>query len=318
MFANNSNKFVDEALIEAGLPTPRQDGRGENFSPGSLTDTGEVQNPRCFSEGTSVSVGMNGETRPIEQIKVGDEVASYDRDGRLVMSRVTATQTNEVSCVLDWFGTGVTPGHVTLCAVVDGEEDTPAGRLAAPRSGSDSLVGRHVPLIDILVADGAVMKGDGTLVRAATDEVVGSRMDAFVVCRAYLTAEDLKAGRFVEGRMRVGTKLITGEGNTVSVLDTIEANGFLFDEATGLVTKPDGKPHEREPHPLPFFGPLPKPEDYVLRKSGLTLDAIRQADEWEEGQRPTVAVASAAMAKLNRRQRRAMKAKSKGQSVRMH
>ena len=56
-------------------------------------------------------------------------------------------------------GTGVTPGHVFLCG---------AGRFA----------GRHVPLIDILRDDGAVVRHDGSLMRASTGEPVGSDDDA--------------------------------------------------------------------------------------------------------------------------------------------
>jgi hypothetical protein len=50
---------------------------------------------------------------------------------------------------------GVTPGHVFLC-------------------GAGRFQGRHVPLIDILRDDGAVVRQDGSLMRASTGCVVGS------------------------------------------------------------------------------------------------------------------------------------------------
>ena len=68
---------------------------------------------------------------------------------RLAPPRVTRVFVNDVAHVLDFHGTGVTPGHVFLCG---------AGRFA----------GRHVPLIDILRDDGAVVRQDGSLMRAAT------------------------------------------------------------------------------------------------------------------------------------------------------
>lgn len=244
-----------------------------------LDDEGVVReidrNPDfCFLPGTPITLSDGATTKPIEEIAPGDEVLSYTDNGTLVPGRVTATSSKTAAIVLDWFGLGVTPGHVTLCGVVPGEEDTASG----------PFMGRHVPLIDILCTDGAVVRQDGSLVRAATNEPVGSRADAFVRLAYSRTGEELKAGVSHEASIRAGTKLITGEGNTVCVLDVIEANGYAFDEETGLVSRPlaDGTPGV--PGPLPFFGMPPKPEDHVLNRSGTALEAIHKAGEWEEGQ----------------------------------
>lgn len=72
-------------------------------------------------------------------IRPGDAVLSYAADGALTPARVARVFVNEAECVLDFHGTGVTPGHAFLCA---------GGRFA----------GRHVPLIDILRDDGAIMR----------------------------------------------------------------------------------------------------------------------------------------------------------------
>lgn len=262
----------------------------------------------CFLPGTPITLSDGVTTKPIEEIAPGDEVLSYTDDGTLVPGRVTATSSKTASIVLDWFGLGVTPGHVTLCGVVPGEEGTSAG----------PFMGRHVPLIDILCADGAVVRQDGSLVRAATNEAVGSRADAFVRLAYSRNGEELKAGVTHEASIRAGTKLITGEGNTVRVLDVIEANGYAFDEETGLVSRPldDGTPGV--PGPLPFFGVPPKPEDHVLARSGTTLEAIHKAGEWEgEGSQlpaptPARATPPAAMSPpMNRKQRRALMAKGR-------
>ncbi len=85
-------------------------------------------------------------------------VLSPDKTGTLVPARVTRTFVNDVAHVLDFHGTGVTPGHVFLC-------------------GAGRFQGRHVPLIDILRNDGAVVRQDGSLMRASTGCAVGSDAD---------------------------------------------------------------------------------------------------------------------------------------------
>jgi hypothetical protein len=62
------------------------------------------------------------------------------RSATLVPARVTRTFVNDVAHVLDFHGTGVTPGHAFLC-------------------GAGRFQGRHVPLLDILRDDGAMVRG---------------------------------------------------------------------------------------------------------------------------------------------------------------
>lgn len=95
-------------------------------------------------------------------VRPGDMVLSPDKTGALVPARLTRTFVNDVAHVPDFHGTGVTPGHVFLCG---------AGRFR----------GRHVPLIDILRDDGAVVRQDGSLMRASTGGcVVGSDGDRLI------------------------------------------------------------------------------------------------------------------------------------------
>jgi hypothetical protein len=151
-----------------------------------------------------------------------------------------------VAHVLDFHGTGVTPGHVFLCG---------AGRFA----------GRHVPLIDILRDDGAVVRQDGSLMRAATGCAVGSDADRLI---------EVVAADGSTGRLRAGTR-VAGETGEVTVSALIaRAGGVICD---GGITLPGATAPQR----FVWAGRLPAPEDYVLRQSGLTLAEIYAAEEWE-------------------------------------
>ena len=148
--------------------------------------------------------------------------------------------------MLDFHGTGVTPGHVFLCG---------AGRFA----------GRHLPLIDILRDDGAVVRLDGSLMRASTGCAVGSDGDRLI---------EVVAADGTRGRLRAGTR-VAGETGEVTVSALIaQAGGTICDGGVALPGAP-------APQPFAWVGSLPAPEDYVLRQSGLTLAEIYAADEWE-------------------------------------
>jgi hypothetical protein len=196
-------------------------------------------------------------TKPIEQIRRGDLVLSYDSSGNLVPGLVTRTFRHEVSHLLDVHGLKVTPGHATLC-------------------GDGMFKGRHVPIIDILLSDGALVQADGTLVRMAINTPVGATEDRFVKVAYALTAEDAQSGRLQEGEMRAGTLLFDRDGVPVSVLQCLVAGGYDFDAETGLVARPG-----EAPHPLYWFGRLPRPEDYILARSQETLAGILTDGEWE-------------------------------------
>ncbi|NJO34399.1 MAG: hypothetical protein HC869_16005, partial [Rhodospirillales bacterium] len=125
----------------------------------------------CFGAGTSILLPDG--TKQIQDILPGDIVLSYDASGTLVPGRVTRTFRNEVSHLLDVHGLKVTPGHATLC-------------------GDGMFKGRHVPIIDILLSDGALVRADGTLIRMAIDAPVGSVADAFVKVAVAATPEDMR------------------------------------------------------------------------------------------------------------------------------
>lgn len=200
----------------------------------------------CFAAGTSIDMA-DGSHKPIEQVTIGDSVLAYDPllnngQGALAPHRVTRTYATANKLVLDFHGLKVTPGHVFLCG--DGPHE-----------------GQHRMMIDILRDDGAVVGADGRAVRAATNAPLGSREDAFIQVR-YLPAGEGAAHR--EGRLRAGTLLLTDEGETVSVLQRLEADGYSV-TPDGLIVRAG-----EEPQPLHWYGPLPRPEDYVLARSNLT------------------------------------------------
>jgi hypothetical protein len=236
-----------------------------NLSGGPNNDWPWRPESRCFLGGTSIKL-FDGNSKPIEKIIEGDVVLSYDHNGTHVPGRVTRAFQSHVTHLLDIHGLHVTPGHVTLC-------------------GDGMFKGRHVPIIDILLSDGALVTAEGALVRIATHAPVGSLADAFVKVAAAQTPEDVSADRLSEGEMRVGTLLFDRDGGAVSVLDCLNAEGYAFDPDTGLVAKPG-----EVPHPLHWFGPIPRPEDYVLRRSRETLAGIVTGGEWEGS--PSVLIAA--------------------------
>lgn len=267
-------QVTNGALVEAtpeGLLITSPDGTNtlvgatEKFR---LTEAGQVEIHarggsvfECFLPGTPVSM-WDGGTKPIEAVTAGDVVLSYDRAGRLMPGRVARIFVNEVRQVLDLFGLMVTPGHVTLC-------------------GDGPLAGRHVPVIDVLRSDGALVMQDGSLVRAATGCPVGSEGDRWVTA----VVGHARKGGLVEvveaGRIRLGTRVITAEGQDVSVLDLIWAAGGVVDEDGMIrVAEKDGG-GELMPFRWTFTAALPEPEDYVLARSATTLANIHAAGEWE-------------------------------------
>jgi hypothetical protein len=153
---------------------------------------------KCFLPHTPITLA-DGTTRPIAAIRPGDMVLSPDRTGILVPARVTRTFVNDVAHVLDFHGTGVTPGHVFLC-------------------GAGRFQGRHVPLIDILRDDGAVVRQDGSLMRASTGCAVGSDADRLIeVVAADGTGGRLRAGMGVAGA--------TGEATVATLI--AQAGGVI-------------------------------------------------------------------------------------------
>jgi len=135
----------------------------------------------CFLPHTPILLA-DGTTKPIAAVRPGDMVLSHDKRGKLLPRRVTRTFVNDVAHVLDFHGTGVTPGHAFLC-------------------GAGRFQGRHVPLLDILRDDGAVVRQDGSLMRAATGCAVGSDGDRRI---------EVAAADGATGWVRAATRLPCG------------------------------------------------------------------------------------------------------------
>ena len=198
--------------------------------------------------------------KPIEDVSVGDVVVASDRNGILVPGHVPRTFKNHVKRILDFWGTGVTPGHVYLC-------------------GDGKFKGQDVSLLDILRSDGAIINRDGTLIRAATSAPVGSKYDQFVS----VVTGDLRPDGTVDvkesGRIRAGTHYIDSEGQTRILMSALLSNnGVLLED--GMVSK-DIFNASGQPFHWTFTDSIPKPEDYILQRSKLTLAEIYAVGEWE-------------------------------------
>ncbi|MEM9097031.1 MAG: Hint domain-containing protein [Pseudomonadota bacterium] len=217
-----------------------------------------VGRPECFVAGTKISLRGHG-TKSIEHIRAGDLVTSYDAKGNLVPGRVTRVFQNRVKHILDVFGLHVTPGHVTLC-------------------GDGPFAGRHVPIIDILRSDGALVRESGEKVRACTNEPVGSPKDQLIWAVAGEKQADGSLLVTDRGQIRLGTRTITPDGYDISVADLItNAGGTVSPE--GFVTREGGG--DGVPFFWSFSASLPKPEAYILQRSETQLNAIYAAGEWE-------------------------------------
>ena len=200
-------------------------------------------------------------TKPIELIRVGDLVVSFDDDGNLVPGPVTRTFQNDAKILLNFHGTRVTPGHVYY------------------RPDSKKPY-KYETLIDVLRDDGVIQRQDGTLIRAATNVPVGSSRDSFVRAIAGKRKTDGTFEQTDKGRIRLGTRFLLGDGNerkSFAVADLIEQNGGVVGEDE-LVRVGDSS---GAPLLWDFGDMLPKPEDFVLECSGTTLEDIYKAAEWE-------------------------------------
>lgn len=167
---------------------------------------------------------------------------------------------NQATHMLDFWGAGVTPGHAYYCA--DGK-----------------FKGQHVPLMDILRTDGAIMQADGTMVRAATGCEVGCEGDQFI---HVITGDKGPDGNVIVSghkKIRAGTRIYLEDDKHYSVLDLITANG-------GNLTSDDliQKTQNGSATPLhwTFSDSIPNPEDHILERSEVTLEEIYAAGEWEQ------------------------------------
>ncbi|MEO0546871.1 MAG: hypothetical protein AAF035_07975 [Pseudomonadota bacterium] len=257
--------------------------------------------PECFLAGAPVSMwpldlkpDANGRydqkevqakvwTKPIEEIQTNDWVVSYDDDGMLIPGKVGQTFQNCSKHILDapvpqfneqgkpdgtFKSLMVTPGHVTFCAPVEGEDNP--------------FAGKHVPIMDILRSDGALKMLDGTLVRAATGAVIGSHDDKQFWAHIFERAPDGSTRERETKLLRLGTRWIEPDGTSITMREHMDRigvelieegqfKGYTCLKGKGPVTGFEWK----------FTPSLPKPEDYILQRSALTLEEVYEADEWE-------------------------------------
>ncbi len=155
---------------------------------------------------------------------------------------------NRKKVVLDFFGTDVSSEDLYRCA--DGETR---------------------PLIDILRDDGVLEKEDGTLIRAATNVPVDDPLDQFIWA---VTGQFTRDGHLLQtyqtGKIRLGTRLFTAGGRDMCVAEVIlEGRGVITERDTIKIG--DGDPM---PFPWVFSHILPRPEEYILQRSGVTLEDI--------------------------------------------
>lgn len=228
--------------------THAEDLEGQEESPGPMD-----ADAMCFAAGTPVQMA-DGSEKPIEQIEIGEWVMAFDSDadhgrGALMPSRVTRTMINHGQLLLDFHGTKVTPGHVFL-------------------TGNESPTGKGVfkRLIDILVEDGTVVNVEGVVLRAATNFPINSPEDHFIEVAEIWAENGSISSR--SARLRAGTWLIGENGTAATLLDTIAREGFKL--------LPDGRVSHRggPSQPMLMQAPAPRPETFILKRSGLTLEQI--------------------------------------------
>lgn len=244
-----------------------------------------MDNPLCFLAGTAVEMwptdpsiqpdadGTYDESlvrsrvwmKIIENVREGDVVLSYDDAGNLKPGRVKRTFQNEVSHILDFWGTGVTPGHAYLC-------------------GDGKYEGQHLPLIDILRQDAAIVSDNGVLVRASTNCEVGSIGDRLIHASACRQSKNDSESTLKTGKARFGTRVVLPDGRHTSFMDMARSQGWgLSDDGymVAVMRTEEGPKQRKFLFPWAHGDELPKPEDYVLHCSDVTLSEIYAAGEWE-------------------------------------
>lgn len=205
-------------------------------------------------------------TKPISEIAVGDLVVSYDDKGRIYPGTVNRTMQNHATHILEFWGTGVTPGHAYLC-------------------GDGKFKDQHVPLMDILRTDGAIVRDNGTLIRAATNYEVGSMADMMIHATASMQKPDGSWTPQKTGKVRFGTRIILPDGKHMSFFEMAQQEGWKVSEDGYMVAmmKTENGVQEKKFHfPYAHGENLPKPEDYILQRSDVTLESIYAAGEWEQ------------------------------------
>ncbi|MEP4708914.1 MAG: hypothetical protein ABJ007_03235 [Pseudophaeobacter sp.] len=160
--------------------------------------------------------------KPISEIKVGDIVVAYDDKGRLGPKRVLRTMENRATHILDFWGTGTTPGHAYHYA--DG-----------PNKGG------HAPIMDILRMDGAIMRAEGTMIRAATNCKVGSMGDMMIHASATLQKPDGSWTEPKPGKVRFGTRIILPDDRHMSFMEMAASEGWRVSDDGYMVAMRKGE-----------------------------------------------------------------------------
>ncbi len=181
--------------------------------------------------------------KPISEIKVGDIVVAYDDKGRLGPKRVLRTMENRATHILDFWGTGTTPGHAYHCA--DG---------TMIRAATNCKVGS---MGDMMIhASATLQKPDGTWTEPKAGKV---RFGTRII--------------LPDGRHMSFMGMAASEGWRVS------DDGYMV----GMVKGEDGELQEQKfLFPYAHGEELPKPEAYILARSAVTLEEIYAAGEWEQ------------------------------------
>ncbi|QBY01871.1 hypothetical protein E2K80_14995 [Rhodophyticola sp. CCM32] len=161
----------------------------------------------------------------ISEIKTGDVVVAYDSQGRLGPKRVLRTMINSSTHILDFWGTGTTPGHAYHCA------DGP-------------LKGEHAPIMDILRRDGAVMRSNSKTIRAATNCEVGSMGDMMIHASARKQTPDGSWTEPKQGKVRFGTWIILPDGRHMSFMEMAANEGWRVSD-DGYMVAPEGRALKR-------------------------------------------------------------------------
>ncbi|MEL6653893.1 MAG: hypothetical protein AAFQ87_24125, partial [Bacteroidota bacterium] len=253
-----------------------------------ITDNGAISSSQCFKSDTMINMWPNHPSieprsdgsydedrvlslawqKHISEVKVGDLVLSYDKQGRLQPGPVLRTMTSTSTHIIDFWGTGVTPGHSCYCA------DGP-------------FRGEHLPLMDILRTDTAMMRADGKKFRSTTNCEVGSIGDRMIHAEASVLNSDGTWTSKKRGQVRFGTRISTPDGKkSISFMEIAKRQGWsLSDDGymVGKIEGEDGSVQESKfPFPYTHGAELPKPEDYILTRSQVTLEYIYLANEWEQ------------------------------------
>ena len=238
-----------EAIAGANSLTPR-------FRSGSSLNNSNA--PRCFLAGTPILMA-DGQEKPIEDIRVGDLVMSFDPSadqgrGALVPKPVSRTFQNITRSIIDLRGLHMTPGHV--CLTDDGRFET---------------------IAEILLRDGILVEADGTRIRARTGAKVGSMEDTPVL----IAYPDEKTGKeiFVRARAGIPCRLIRERDGTKRHLSLALMLRAYHQTLTpeGLIQSPDGSLGEATDWPEDS---TPMDEDYRRNWVIQTADGKPYVPEW--------------------------------------